>query len=107
MEPLGSIVNTSVWVNEMATQQYSMVHIALAAGVILLAFMFRSRGERRKFRWLFLTGHAGLGAGMIASGFTNVWIVGGVFALWFPIAVYFIVQERKERREGKGSGLSN
>ena len=81
----------------MAAQQYGVFHVALAVGVILLAFMFRSKGDRTKFRLLFLTGHAGLGAGMIASGFVNVWIVGGVFALWFVVAGYFIFQERQER----------
>jgi hypothetical protein len=85
----------------MVTKQYGLIHVALAIGVIVLAFLCRSRGDRSKFRWLFLTGHAALGSALIVVGFGNVWIIGAVFALWFPVAGYFAIQERKERKKIK------
>jgi hypothetical protein len=81
----------------MLTQRYSGFHVALAVGVILLAFWFRSRGKRERFRWLLLAGVAGLIPSSIAAGFVNEWMVVGLGVLWFVIAGYFIVQERQER----------
>lgn len=79
------------------TQQYGVIQIVLGLGVILLAFMFKMRADRTKFRWLFLLGHMGLAGGLMASGLVNVWIGIGLFVLWFIVAGYFYFQERQER----------
>ena len=79
------------------TQQYGAIQTFLGLGVILLAFLFKMRSDRTKFRWLFLLGHMGLAGGLMASGLVNVWIGMGLFVLWFVLAGYFYLQELQER----------
>ena len=79
------------------TEQYGAIQVVLGLGVILLAFLFKMRSDRTKFRWLFLLGHMGLVGGLMASGLVNIWISIGLFVLWFVVAGYFYFQERHEQ----------
>lgn len=78
------------------TGQFGILQIALGAGVILLAFLYRRRSNPAKFRWLFLLGLMGLISGLIAAGLIHAWIAIGLFVSWFAAAVYFYCVERRE-----------
>lgn len=71
--------------------------IAIALSVLLIAFSFAYRKNRniRKFRWLLLGGLIGLAGGVTHS--ISVWAGLAFLGIWFVIAFYFCLEERKER----------
>lgn len=80
---------------------HGVTAIVLGLVVVLLAYLYRSRSQKRIFRILFLVGHMGLAGGLIASRFAPFWMGFGIFLLWFAVAIVFLFQERAERIKGR------
>ena len=93
----GRIASRHVSQSKMNTLDYGLIQIICGVGLILLAFVYRTKGWNASFRILVLVGYIGVLAGMIGCNLVNLWVGGTAFILWFVIALVFVRQERKER----------
>ncbi len=81
-------------------REYASTQIVLGVAVMALSLVFLARSDRATFQWMFLVGLMGSTGGIVASNLISFWIAIIPFGLWFCIAAYFIVSDKKERTRG-------